>query len=624
MQRKSVFYYLLIFLFSSQASLANLIGSAAQNFNPDYGERNYITVHSTDTVSKYHLNVSLFADYSRKTLPVYTSFNGADIGDSAIYTSFGLGFGLTDNWDIGLNLPYILNQQVENSVAQGSFVKTGLTEIRFGTKYKLKDIKDGLGIAFLASLGINKTLESPFAGIDPDPSITLEIAVDKQINKLRLAGNLGYRILSPGARPSGFTDFDPLGNSILASVGANYLFNTTWLGIAEVWMGLPDADLSANERDELSLELLLGGMYKKSYQSSEELSISFGVTREINHGISTPEIRGYAGIRYMFGPVFPVSSWRGSSTKAQKTDYKEPAPVKAVVDKSYYNYGFRYGFRSSMGLGKYPYSGKEHGQNISTKRDFPEGFWDGYLEAEKERKDLSGLDLDAPIERKEALDLDLYSKAYREGYVGSFGFGPGANTDKNYGSNIIPDRKYPKGFYDGWVDGLKTKAKMPAPQIEEVEEPQMIQMPVVEEPKEEVVTTITDNNFTFAQRDKNKLPTTEKLNFENIRFKTNSDIILNQSYPILDKLLAYLNKYEFNNLEIWGHTDSRGKQMYNEVLSLKRAKSVYRYLARKGIPESKMEYNGMGERKPLVPNTTQANLYKNRRVEFIIKRSTQQ
>ena len=71
-------------------------------------------------------------------------------------------------------------------------------------------------------------------------------------------------------------------------------------------------------------------------------------------------------------------------------------------------------------------------------------------------------------------------------------------------------------------------------------------------------------------------------------------------------------------MRIEGHCDIRGSDTYNKRLSIKRAKTVYNYLASKGISKRRMIVIGYGRSKPLVPNTTEDNMLKNRRVEVIL------
>lgn len=64
-----------------------------------------------------------------------------------------------------------------------------------------------------------------------------------------------------------------------------------------------------------------------------------------------------------------------------------------------------------------------------------------------------------------------------------------------------------------------------------------------------------------------------------------------------------------------GHTDSVGREAYNERLGLARAQSVKRYLTeRLGIPADRINVVSYGETRPVAPNTTREGRAQNRRV----------
>jgi outer membrane protein OmpA-like peptidoglycan-associated protein len=86
----------------------------------------------------------------------------------------------------------------------------------------------------------------------------------------------------------------------------------------------------------------------------------------------------------------------------------------------------------------------------------------------------------------------------------------------------------------------------------------------------------------------------------------------------LDKLVAILQKYPDTNIEVQGHTDSKGAERYNRNLSKRRASSVSGYLSGNGINSSRLTIKGFGESAPKYENTTEDGRSKNRRGEFLI------
>lgn len=110
----------------------------------------------------------------------------------------------------------------------------------------------------------------------------------------------------------------------------------------------------------------------------------------------------------------------------------------------------------------------------------------------------------------------------------------------------------------------------------------------------------------------------ESIVLENIFFEFNKTKLLPESYTELDKVVAFMQEYEIDLIEISGHTDSKGSEAYNQKLSDGRAKSVVQYLQSKGISADRLTAVGYGESKPIDTNFNEAGQAKNRRVEFTL------
>lgn len=86
----------------------------------------------------------------------------------------------------------------------------------------------------------------------------------------------------------------------------------------------------------------------------------------------------------------------------------------------------------------------------------------------------------------------------------------------------------------------------------------------------------------------------------------------------LGKLVTILGNYPDTNIEIQGHTDSKGTDDYNMSLSGRRATSVSNYLSSNGINSSRLTTKGYGESAPKYSNENATGQAQNRRVEFLI------
>lgn len=104
---------------------------------------------------------------------------------------------------------------------------------------------------------------------------------------------------------------------------------------------------------------------------------------------------------------------------------------------------------------------------------------------------------------------------------------------------------------------------------------------------------------------------------DGIVFETGSAKISPASEATLNKAFKTLSAYTEISVEIQGHTDNVGSRAFNLKLSQQRAESVMNWMIEKGISRSRMTAKGFGPDKPMVPNDSEANKQKNRRIEFV-------
>lgn len=106
-----------------------------------------------------------------------------------------------------------------------------------------------------------------------------------------------------------------------------------------------------------------------------------------------------------------------------------------------------------------------------------------------------------------------------------------------------------------------------------------------------------------------------------IYFDFDSDLIKPESYPVLDEFGKALSGRALSKrlLVVAGHTDNVGAEVYNKMLSEKRALSVANYLvANHGIDQDRLILQGYGMARPITTNDTDEGRAINRRVEFIL------
>jgi outer membrane protein OmpA-like peptidoglycan-associated protein len=113
-------------------------------------------------------------------------------------------------------------------------------------------------------------------------------------------------------------------------------------------------------------------------------------------------------------------------------------------------------------------------------------------------------------------------------------------------------------------------------------------------------------------------PTELKLKKE-IHFLHGSAEILPDSMALLQEAADVIRAHpELGTIEVQGHTDDTGTPDVNLRLSASRADAVREAIVQNGVDPSRLTSHGYGQDKPLVPNTSEKNRAKNRRVQLLI------
>lgn len=129
-------------------------------------------------------------------------------------------------------------------------------------------------------------------------------------------------------------------------------------------------------------------------------------------------------------------------------------------------------------------------------------------------------------------------------------------------------------------------------------------------------------------RNKPKPPTPPKVDtiieleipeLEAVFFDYNKNNLSKEAEEKLDLAVEALTKKEDWQLELIGHTDSKGTLDYNQDLSNRRIAAVVTYLSQKGLSTERIEVKiAKGETDPIAENNTIEGRAKNRRVELKI------
>ncbi len=108
------------------------------------------------------------------------------------------------------------------------------------------------------------------------------------------------------------------------------------------------------------------------------------------------------------------------------------------------------------------------------------------------------------------------------------------------------------------------------------------------------------------------------LSLNQLHFVPDQAVILDEDKSLLDSIAQALKKIEGRTFFVKGHTADIGTSESQIELSLQRAFVVVGELVKRGIPEDRFLYAGMGGTQALATNETEEGRAQNRRVEIVI------
>jgi outer membrane protein OmpA-like peptidoglycan-associated protein len=104
--------------------------------------------------------------------------------------------------------------------------------------------------------------------------------------------------------------------------------------------------------------------------------------------------------------------------------------------------------------------------------------------------------------------------------------------------------------------------------------------------------------------------------FEPIYFDVDQAIIKPEYEAFLLKMIRIVNGHTDLRVQITGHTDSDGSDLYNEDLSKRRSQAIIDFFVLHGIKVDKLNIEFKGEKNPIDTNKTPEGKKHNRRVDF--------
>jgi len=605
---------LMFALFFSGVAQANIAGTDLQNFNPNYNGLDFISVFSSDTLPSGVFNIGGFATYELNSMPYLNLNDGPPLGDPDTFGDNGIfgeahaGFGIIRGWDIGVGAQYLLDknydvpsdQNVQNSY--GFFEEPGLSDIRIATKVRFLK-KPEYGMAVVLGMNLDRVLDNPFSGRDPDPSWAIDLIYDRMLTKtLRFGLNVGYRMRGTGDLvpsednpndPNRY-DLEPISDQIAYSLGFNYMLNEKHNILLDIFGSLPIGENAFgnkwelnSDRDESNLEFALGWRFR----AHRRFDIHAGLGREFYQGLTTPDLRAWLGFNWRIGPIWGGGFSGGDSDRDGVPDSKDKCPNTPDDERKDVN---KIGCADADNDGL---SNSVEKNETNTLWDNPDTDGDGLKDGAEVRKystdpndkdsDDDGL-MDGMEVRKyktNPMDPDTDDGGVNDGDEVKIhktnpqaGFG---NDDQGGGSNGNDNDN------DGVVNGSdQCPSSLPGVQV--------------------------DDLGCDVRRVK-------KIRLDKLNFITNTATMVKSSKPKFDDIVTSLQSMQSNieRIVVEGHTDSRGDNEMNRDLSQRRADRIAELLSeRLGMDRGSFDSIGYGEDRPVSTNGTASGRLANRRVEL--------
>lgn len=109
---------------------------------------------------------------------------------------------------------------------------------------------------------------------------------------------------------------------------------------------------------------------------------------------------------------------------------------------------------------------------------------------------------------------------------------------------------------------------------------------------------------------------------QRVYFDFDRDQLREDGAAVLDAKAAVLLANPSITLAITGHTDERGTAEYNLALGQRRAATVKRYLASKGVADGRLTTQSLGDSQPVAAGSDEGAYQQNRRAEFEVRGMT--
>ena len=569
----------------------------AQAFRPAVDSHQFLWLNDTSMGVPGTFNYRSTFAYTKSPV-VYKDWTGHSYNLLNSVSQMDVSGGFTKgHLRYALSAPIILQAKGETvgEVGASNISEIGLGEMMADVKLQLLDRNaHRLGMAINARSSLPTSTTTLPLGTQ-GMMFEIEGGMDTRIGRSVLAVNLGHR-----HQPSVETEFITWGNQLLARVGYGYSFNekyTSGMAVEYNMAGLYEQMTD----DGLAMETMLSGWYAVN----DIYQVRAGIAKGISTGMTTPAWRGVLSVSFLHKTEADTDedgvadhSDMCPATPEDVDGFEDtdgcPEPTKVnVLVMDHLGHEIRdVTWVSKDGR----FSGPGHSSFFTQS---------GSLE----------LDINDPRYRPMSIVVDIQDQEQQdivleiEMIMGSLKV-----IVKDFNEQVIPHAIWS-------VDGVRGASLQPTGYIVPLipgEHEVMVQAHGYRMVKEIVNIKAEEIEEINVMTIESKV-TADLQTLERVVFKTNSHIIDERSYDLLDEVADVLNHHHrIEMVHIEGHTDTQGNDEHNKKLSQKRADEVMKYLIEQGIESKRLDATGFGEEKPIDTNDTTEGRANNRRIVFRI------
>jgi outer membrane protein OmpA-like peptidoglycan-associated protein len=542
-----------------------------QNFEPALGPHAIFTVDRAGTLGHLEPAAQVYFDYLSEPVVRGSGDDRTAVVDQQLAADVSAGIGLTERGQVGLHMPFYLVN--DGQFAGESFSGATVGDLSVQPKYQLvTDEVSPVGLSARLDVTVPTGDGEAFVGA-PGVEVDPVLIADTSAGDTDFAANVGASL----AQGETFKNID-VGSRLTYGLGVEHTFVDGVLDVgAELYGDTPFGEFFDGPNSPLE------GILGAKVRTGTGLVVKAGAGGGIAGGIGAPEFRAFVGVGY--------------------PDRSADADGDGIVDSA-----------DDCPNEPEDEDGFEDGDGCPEPDNDGDGIDDEDDECPEQPEDKDGFeDGDGCADTDNDGDgvPDAEDECPDEA-------GPGENdgcpkTTSDSDDDGIPDEQDDCPEEPEDEDGFEDDDGCPDPDNDGDG--------IADADDECPADPGLEANNGCPAEEKKAVRKDEKIEIlEKVYFEYDKAVIKEESYGVLDSVALILRTNpEIETVEIEGHTDNVGGEDYNKQLSESRAEAVKSYLVEEGdIAAERLEATGYGASQPLVPNNSDENRSKNRRVEFKI------